>query len=111
MNLVVKLKIFLYNTAFYVDQKERVMYTLNGEHVGYIGGGNYLVAGANAVVIGAGVFAAPQMIHDGAVFLGGVGSSVGEWTYNLVNPNPLGQMEYTPDQFGYSYIAPADPNY
>lgn len=85
------------------------MKTVNNRIANLVSGGSPLVIGAEAIIIGTGVYVAPQMIYDGTSFLNGVGSSVGEWAYNSIHPNEIGQMTYNAGDFGGSYILSACP--
>lgn len=75
-----------------------------------VSGGNPLVIGAEAAMVGAGLYTAPHILYDATIFLNDIGSSVGEWTFDKTHPNVIGQMEFGPAGFGYSYIAPSFPD-
>jgi len=78
-----------------------------------ISGGNPAIGLGVAVIEGVGIFGAIPTIGGS---LGQdwsyptIGAGIGEGIYNMVNPNPLGQMEYTAADFGGSYIASAFPD-
>jgi hypothetical protein len=86
------------------------MNTLKNKDYSLISGGSPLVIGAEAIIIGVGIYSGPDMIANSTPFWNNIGSNVGEWVYETTHPNVLGQMEFGPGEFGHSYIVPAFPD-